>query len=262
MDKIKGKFWLRGQSPNSHNCHKVPESRMTAMEGCSYFGIERCCRVIMNNHPRPPFDQESIAMRPLKEVVWSIVGAAGSIVNNDGKGDIDEVLRQADIFPNISGGVLDDFFVGDRLKAFPPESIRNISDKLKHGAKRPLDLWVVVYEHQIDNPIKEYLNYCDVITFWTWKSEHLVDAEDNYKKLVDMTPGKKHLVGCYMYDYGNNRPMPLELMKKQCDLYYKWLKNKIVDGVVLCSNCCADVGLDTVEWTRNWMKEVGDEKIT
>jgi hypothetical protein len=43
---------------------------MTAMEGCTYFGIDRCCRVVMVNHPRPPFDQFSIAMEPLQEVVW------------------------------------------------------------------------------------------------------------------------------------------------------------------------------------------------
>ena len=107
MAKLREKFWLWGQSPDSHAVHKVPPSRMTAMEGCACFGIDRCCRVVMCSHPRPPFDQESIAMEPLKEVVWSIVGACGTVENNNGKGDIDEVLRQADLFSNVTGGVLD-----------------------------------------------------------------------------------------------------------------------------------------------------------
>lgn len=261
MTKLRDRLWLWGQSPDSHASHKVPTSRMTAVEGCFYFGIDRCCRVVMLNHPRPPFDQFSVAMEPLKEVVWSIVGAGGSECNNDGKGDIDEVLRQADMFPNITGGVLDDFFFEARMKIFPPENIKKISDKLKTGCSRPLDLWVVVYDHQLELPIKDYLQHCDVITFWTWKSENLANMEENFKKLCDMTPGKKHLVGCYMYDYGNNKPMTLEAMKKQCEKYEEWLTSGKADGLVLCSNCCADVGLDTVPWTRKWLKEIGGKII-
>lgn len=233
---------------------------MTAMEGCCYFGIDRCCRVVMNNHPRPPFDQESIAMQPLSEVVWSIVGAGGSQCNDNGSGDIDEVLRQAEMFPNITGGVLDDFFFEKRMEIFPPETIKRISEKLKTGSSRPLDLWVVVYDHQLDLPIKEYLQYCDVITFWTWKSENLVKMTENFERLKAMTPGKRHFVGCYMYDYGNNRPMPLGTMKMQCRKYREWMLAGEVDGLVLCSNCCADVGLETVTWTRDWIKKISDLK--
>ena len=257
MTKLRDKFWLWGQSPNAHTSHKVPNSRMTAMEGCSYLGIDRCCRVVMQNHPRPPFDQYSIAMEPLKEVVWSIVGAGGSECNDDGQGDIDEVLRQADMFPNITGGVLDDFFFKWRMELFPPESIKKINEKLKNGCSRPLDLWCVVYDHQLDLPIQEYLEHCDVISFWTWKSENLAKMEENFKRLCDMTPGKRHMVGCYMYDYGNNQPMPLETMKKQCEKYEEWLKNESADGIIICSNCCADVGLETVPWTKNWLKKIG-----
>jgi hypothetical protein len=257
MTKLRDKFWLWGQSPNAHTSHKVPTSRMTAMEGCTYLGIDRCCRVVMLNHPRPPFDQHSIAMEPLKEVVWSIIGAGGSECNDDGQGDIDEVLRQAEMFPNITGGVLDDFFFKWRMELFPPENIKKINEKLKTGCSRPLDLWCVVYDHQLDLPIQEYLEHCDIITFWTWKSENLAKMEENFKRLCDMTPDKKHMVGCYMYDYGNNQAMSLETMKMQCAKYEEWLKDGTADGIIICSNCCADVGLETVAWTKNWLKKIG-----
>ena len=167
MAKLREKFWLWGQSPDSHAVHKVPPSRMTAMEGCACFGIDRCCRVVMCSHPRPPFDQESIAMEPLKEVVWSIVGACGTVENNNGKGDIDEVLRQADLFSNVTGGVLDDFFVSrERRDAFPPEALAEIRRRLKTEAKRPLALWVVVYATNLELPVKEYLDLWGGVGCW------------------------------------------------------------------------------------------------
>jgi len=230
---------------------------MTAMEGCSYFGIERCCRVVMCSHPKPPFDQESVAMEPLKEVVWSIVGACGTVEHNDGKGDLDEVLRQSDMFGNVTGGVLDDFFVSkERREAFSPAALAKIRDRLKTGSSRPLDLWIVVYATNLELPIQQYLDLCDVITFWTWKSEQLADMRENFERLVEMTPGKRHLNGCYMYDYGNNRPMPMDIMEKQAEQYQKWMLDGTSDGLVLCSNCCADVGLETVPWTRRWLKDL------
>jgi hypothetical protein len=212
----------------------------------------------MLDKPTPPFDQESMAMQPLNEVVWSVLGAFGS--NGENEGDLYEVLRQADMFPNITGGILDDFFADKkRLKLFPPEKIQRMQKILHNGASRPLELWVVVYDFNLDMDLKPYLDCCDVITFWTWKSENLAKMEENFKRLCDMTPGKKHMVGCYMYDYGNNQPMPLEIMKKQCGKYEEWLKDGTADGLILCSNCCADVGLETVPWTKEWIKKIGEE---
>lgn len=263
MTKLRDKFWIWGQTPNSHKGHNLPDSRMSAVEGAFYFGINRCCRVVMCSHPRPPFDQESIAMEPLKEVVWSIVGAAGTVENNNGKGDIDEVIRQAELFDNITGGVLDDFFVEkERIKSFPPEKLAAIRDRLHGFQKRPLDLWMVVYAKNLDLPIKEYLDICDVITFWTWKSEELDKMEENFDRLIEMTPGKRHFNGCYMYDYGNNRPMELSVMKKQAKKYEEWMLNGKSDGLILCSNCCADVGLDTVPWTRKWLKSISNMDVS
>lgn len=264
MTKLRDKFWLWGQSPNSHYGYGFGDSRMSAVEGCVYFDIDRCCRVAMRGNPAPPFDQESMAMDTLKEVVWSIVGAGGMENHNNGKGDLDEVIRQATLFPNITGGVFDDFFTSEqRRNAFTPEIIKEIRAKLRDKSGRPLDLWVVVYENNLDLPIQNHLDACDVITFWTWRNQqNLQDAEKNFDRLVAMTPGKKHLNGCYLYDYGNHLEMPMDLMKQQCKLYEKLMLSGRSDGLILCSNCCADVGLSTVPYTRAWLKEIGSEVVS
>jgi hypothetical protein len=123
--KLREKFWLWGQSPDAHwendNTYKLPgHSRMTAVEGCYYFGISNICRVKMMNHPKPPYDQESEAMRPCDKVVWSLLGAGGEPVTD--WGDLDEVIRQAKMYDKIpwaSKGQTVAIFLHLRRGSFP-----------------------------------------------------------------------------------------------------------------------------------------------
>jgi hypothetical protein len=39
------------------------------------------------------------------------------------------------------------------------------------------------------------------------------------------------------------------------------LKKGDIEGIIFCSNCIADIGLETVEYTRKWIAEVGNERI-
>lgn len=259
--KLKDKLWLWGQTANIHREYLPRDSRMTPVEGALYFGLERCCRVVMHSLPKPPFDQDSLAMRPLKEVVWSIVGAGCTVEHNNGKGDLEEVLRQAAMFPNITGGILDDFCSPERIAAFPPERLHMIRKQL-HEGPRPLDLWVVVYEYQLeDQTLAPYLAECDVVTFWTWYGKHLSAAPGNFNKLRKLAPGKRYLSGCYMFEYPGKREVTRDEMKFQLDWQLDAIRGGESDGMILCSNCVADIGLDAVEYTRERLLEAGEEEL-
>jgi hypothetical protein len=264
MTKLRDKFWIWGQSPNAHhetgnNYYNLPGSNiMSPLEGAMYLGVNNCCRVVINNHPSPPFDQYSMALTSMREVVWSVLGASGS--NGDGL-DLDEVLRQSEMFPNITGGVLDDFFTEeDSTPRMTLDELRYIRTKLQNN-KRPLTLWMVLYDYQLSSPVQQYLDECDVITFWTWKGRELRNLDKNFDIFKNVTHKKRRLAGCYMWDYGDCKPLSRDDMKYQCEKYYKWLKRGDIEGIIFCSNCITGLGLDTVEWTRNWIKEIGDEKI-
>jgi len=96
MATVRDRFWIWGQEANSHSMYALGgPSKMTAVEGAYYLGMRNCCRVVMADKPRPPFDQDSMAMDSLDRVVWSVVGSGGSTSNDDGWGDVDEVARQA-----------------------------------------------------------------------------------------------------------------------------------------------------------------------
>lgn len=265
--KVRDLFWIWGQNPGAHHCdnkntYKLPGvNRMGPVEGARYLGVNNCCRVAMGDGPVPPFDRESAELAGMDQVVWSIVGAGGFTINDDGWGDMNEVIRQARMFPNITGAILDDFCTEKRLGIFSPERLGEIRAKMRAGVGRPMDLWVVLYEHQLDGPVKAHLNACDVITFWTWNGANLKNLDANMAKVIAMTPGKRHVAGCYMWDYGGRQPLPLDQMKYQCEKYYQWIKEGKIDGVIFCSNCIADLGLETVAWTRQWIAQIGDEEL-
>lgn len=266
MKTLRDNLWLWGQTPNSHhagNTYRLPgENKMNAAEGCAFFGIPNCCRVAMGAGPFPPFDEESRQIAHLRQVVWSVIGAGSVSRNEDQDGDLEEVIRQAKLFPNITGAILDDFLCERRIALYPPERIVNLRRRLNEEVGRHMDLWVVWYDREIDAPVQRYLDICDVITYWTWYGCNLSSLEKYLDRMIAATPGKRRLAGCYMWNYGEKCPLTAEQMQHQLDVYLKYLRSGELEGMILCSNCIADIGLPTVEQTRRWIDRYGDEIIS
>ena len=265
MNLVRDRFWIWGHEAGSHTSPRAKEmwaipgnSRMTPAEGAFYMGIPNCVMVVFGDLPRPPFVQHALAFSPLKQVVWSIMGDASS-TRNDQQSDLEEVLGLSARFPNITGAIMDDFFHGEQARYSVQETSR-LWHRL-HGATRPLDLWVVLYNRQLDLPIAPYLEFCDVVTFWTMVGSQLVDLERNFEKLVAVTPTKRRVLGCYMWNYGEKQPMSVERMRHQCELGLSWLKEGKIEGMIFLASCICDLELEAVEWTRSWIAEVGQETL-
>jgi len=267
MKKLSDCFWIWGHDAGCHHlpkyaAWKIPgENKMGPVDGAAYLGIPNCCRVVFGGSPKPPFDAESEKLLAFKNVVWSIVGDASSHRNDDGGDDLDEVLRQAQKYPNIVGGILDDFFrLAKKDARMSVARLKEIRDRL-HNAPRPLKLFLVYYAALFEADYSAYLDLVDVISFWSWDSAQLADAEQNLARLVSMTPGKKRMAGCYIYNYGDCRPITLEEMKFQLGLYRKLLLKGDIHGVIVCSNNIADLGLDAPEYLKKWLEKHGNEEV-
>lgn len=259
--RLKNNFWLWGQTAGSHHENDTfglpGENRMQPREGCKFFGIDKCLRVSMGSYgPVPPFDAEAEKIKALKEVVWSAIGADNRHHND--QSDIDEVLRMAEKYSNVSGAVLDDFFSVHPAK-HSVESVREMASKLHDFSKRRLDLWLVWYTFQMNANIEEYLDSFDVITMWTWNGSDLKNFDTNIRKFVEKTHGKRRYIGVYMWNYGERKPLSVDEMKHQLGGCYRWLKSKEIERVIFCSNAIADLGLEAVEYTRSWIHEIGNE---
>lgn len=255
---VRDRFWIFTCHAGADNDHwGLPgKSRMTPAEGALYLGVPNLLLIRSNGIPAVPFDQYAIPLRPLKRVVWSLVGSGGKT----GDEEREAALALPRRFPNITGFIMDDFFHHDGSGALAPEELDQLRKRLVIDGRRR-DLYVVVYTHMMHLPLAKHLRYCDKITLWTWRSDDLKDLKRNFERLEKMAPKHGKLLGCYMWDFGAKRPMPLERMKRQCALGLEWLRQKRIEGMIFLANTVCDLELESVEWTRRWIAEVGDEIV-
>ena len=85
--------------------------------------------------------------------------------------------------------------------------------------------------------------------------------EDNFARLEELFPQPGKILGLYMWDFGETRPMPVDLMQLQCEAGLRWLREGRLEGMAFIASCVADLGLPAVEWTKRWIEEVGDEGL-
>ncbi|MBI2441209.1 MAG: hypothetical protein HYV35_07560 [Lentisphaerae bacterium] len=262
MANVSDRFWLWGHDAGSHNeGWNIPgKSRITPVEAAFYLAIPNIVMVRYNKADLPPSVQYGVPFRPLRQVVWSIVGASGITA----RADREQAIELAQSLSNMTGVMMDDFFRSegkeDGIGVLSLDELRHVRDLLS-AAHRKLDLWVVLYDHQTRLPVRRHLELCDKVTFWTWKAEDLPRLEQNFALAEAVAPSCGKLLGCYMWDYGAKRPMPVNLMQKQCEQGLQWLQEGRIEGMIFLASCICDLGLETVEWTRQWVAQVGGRPL-
>ncbi len=271
--KLKDRLWIWGQDAMSHQNSlgnskwKLPGgNKLEPVEGAAFLGIPNIFRVVMCGKPMPPFDAESEKMKHVPKVVYSAIGDSGS-KRNDSETDVEEVIRQAAMYPNITGAILDDFF-GHRIQ--PVESwaryscsfVHDMRERLHTALSRPLDLWVVWYKRGLEFPIDDYLREFDGITYWNMDTPAQRDSlRDDLDRMVERTPRKRRMTGCYIWNYGAGKPLSPEELEFECETYRDYIRQGKSEGIIFCSNTCADIGGPAVDFLRKWIKEVGEEDI-
>jgi hypothetical protein len=261
---VRDRLWLWGHDAGAHNdCWGLPKpSRITPAEAAFYLGVPNLIMVRYAGLPPLPFDQYALPLRALKRVVWSVVGAGGQTDDQERAHVLDLAARQ----PNITGLMLDDFFGAEEpvpgldLAVLPADQLRELRSQLSVGGRR-LQLWAVLYEHQLAKPLAPYLELLDLVSLWTWDPEKLPSLEGNLERLEQVAPRCGRVLGCYLWDYGKKQPLPLGLMRWQCELGLRWLQQGRIEGVIFLASCLCDLELEAVEWTRDWIAQVGDKQL-
>ena len=135
-----------------------------------------------------------------------------------------------------------------------------------------MDIWVTLYTYELlpnhpayrpcDPPLSKFLDLFDVLTLWTWDANDLPKLEEGLAALEAVAPKSRRIaLGMYVWDYSHNRPMPLDLMQYQCELGLKWLKEKRVSELIFLGNTVLDMGLPSVEFSRNWIAKVRSQPL-
>ena len=232
-------------------------SRMTPAEGAFYLNVPNLMMIRWKGiPPLDKFEQYAIPFRPLKRVAWSIVGSGGQI----NEGETTAALDLARRCPNIVGLFMDDFFHEDGSGNHTPQQLEELKKRMVIDGRK-LDLYVVLYQRQMKLPIAEHLKHCDKITLWTWHAEELKNLQQNFKRLEKLAPNHGLLLGLYTWDYPEKRPVPMPLMKKQCELGLRWLREGRLEGMIFLANTVGDLDLEPMEYARKWIAEVGDQPL-
>ena len=140
-----------------------------------------------------------------------------------------------------------------------PEQLHALGERRYRGKKLPIT--AVVYARQISASLKPYLDEVDQLSLWTWRPADLDHLEHNLTALEQLIPGKPVLLGCYMYDFAQGKPIPVEQMKMQVELGHRWLGEGRIAGMIFLATPNVDVGLKAVDWTREWIAQVGEEQL-
>lgn len=264
-DTVRDRLWVFSFATNSDFVHIGRRSVMSAAEGNFYLGVPNILMVQSSEKEsaygrfEPPFEQYTVALRPLKNVAWSLVGSGGFHKAEETA----EVLAMAKRVANFRGVMLDDFFTGKaegKRAQWTVEELAEVRRKLDATGKK-LDIFATFYVRQFELPLKDYLALIDVLTLWNMDSAEIRQVEDNLQKVERLYPHKRKMLGCYLVDYPKKQGVSVDLMKHQCEVGLRWLQQGRIEGIIFMGNTVMDLDFESVEWTRRWIEQVGDMQL-
>jgi len=169
-----------------------------------------------------------------------------------------QVRKLADKYPKIQGIVLDDMSTVGIDKGFKPEHIRQIRALLP-GKYRRVKIWGVVYTMSLNRPgINDYIKELDVILLAEWHAKNVVNLAKNVAYCERLFPDKPIVLGLYLYDYGDGRRIPPDLLAKQCEIALKLAHAGRVEGIEFTT---INNDPQAVAWTADWVRRVGDQRL-
>ena len=257
--KIIDKLWNWGHLAGSHNKITGFDCKMSPVDFSKEYGIKNSFIVSYGGNIQPPFDTVAEDMWELSSVVWSVLGDGSTPLPEDDLGFTEDILRLSGRFPNLTGGVVDDFFSPARMERFTPEVLKKIKKSLND---KGLDFWCVLYNMQLDMELSGYMECFDGITFWIWQCENIPNADEYFEKLKSIAKDRRLMLGVYLMDYCELfKQMDSALFEMQLEKYFSLLERGEIEGIVFCSNTVGDAPIETNRIMKKYIEKYGNREI-
>ncbi len=268
MATVREKLWMFGVRPHQDDIwfnapckdRRYSRSRITPAEGAFMLDIPNMLMINCDGEPAPYSDTaygyaESFCR--MNKVLWGSTGSEGFRAGNE-EAFICELAKR---YPNVCGAYMDDFLLklkkaksdGEHRAAL--HEIRRIRTELDKAA-RPMELAVTWYMNEMESLDAEAMACIDTLVLWTWSAEELPLMEERFERIAQNYPDHKKMVGIYIYDFPNHRPVPFDLMEHQCETALRWLCGGRIDGMVIEANSTMGVGFESELWLRKWIEKV------
>ncbi|HEX2950923.1 MAG TPA: glycoside hydrolase family 20 zincin-like fold domain-containing protein [Armatimonadota bacterium] len=250
---MKSKIWAWAHVVNAHygGYSITMESKATPVEGAKAYHAGNILMLMA------PSEAEADKVAGFERVIWQITSGS----DFDFSKSLDAVKALAKKHPNIKGVIIDDLTSVEIGRGMTPENLEKVREQVKSGNSQ-LELWGVIYTMNFGIPrISDYMSKLDVVTFWTWEAKDLANLETNYSTAERIVNGKPMVLGIYVYDFGGSRPMPMDMMRHQCDTALKWLEEGRTAGVIMLATCNSDYPLPAVEYAKKWTGEIAGRRV-
>ncbi len=265
MAYARDKFWMFGVRPHQDDIWLKPSescpapyrfrSRITPCEGAMMLNAQNMMMINCEGEP-VPYSEDAYgyaeSFLKMKNVLWGGTGSGGFRIGNEE----DFICRLAKEYPNIKGEYLDDVssaFFGEDKAERTIKLLKEIRESLDK-APRKLDIYMTWYWHE--ELYEGMEKYIDAFTFWCWNSDEIPSIKEKFEKAEPKYKNKKILIGIYMYDFSQRKPVPVELMELQCEYALSLLKEGRIDGMIFEANSVMGVGLESEKWLRDWTERV------
>jgi hypothetical protein len=164
-----------------------------------------------------------------------------------------QVRRLVDRYPQLEGVLIDDLSTVAIDKGLLPEHIRQIRQGLD-GKYAAVKLWGGIYTMSFGRArLDEYIRELDVIVLATWHARDLVNLEENVTLCGQRYPDKAIVLCLYLYDYGDGRRMPPELLQQQCDTALRLARARRIRGIIFLT---INDDPEAVGWTAAWIRQL------
>ena len=252
MERLRDRVWIWGHAPHSLVGEFGLDGNMTPTEGMHYFGAKNVFYVPM--HQPVDIDACNEEMKDCSRFGWSVEMAER----------IDVLTALTKRYGNFTHAIFDDFYnegSKNNWEHYTPESLSAIKEKLHTAGKHPIEMWVVYYTMNESENAWTLSRIFDGVALWFWHETTAEDFEKKCAEYFERTKGQKHMIGCYLYDFGNKREISPEAVVYQLNRNKEFLKQGLIDGFILHTNGVADLGYAAVAAAKEWMEKNGDEII-
>lgn len=269
-ETVRDRLWIWGRPAGIYNKTHFRamglRSTVEPVDGAEQMGIVNTIFIATDN--LGSLDEYYRPFRRLSRVYWSLVAAGGGT----SQPARESAFALAEKNENVVGFILDDFFhepsignaadpgpQGAMRAALTPEELRTLRQRPVRGVHLPL--MAVIYTGQLKLGARAHLAEVDQICLWTWRPVDLAHLEANFAALKQLAPDKQLFLGCYMFDFHKNKPLPVSLMQKQVEIGHQWLLSGSIEGIIFLSTGTVGAGLEAVDWTREWIRAHGDRPL-
>ena len=153
--------------------------------------------------------------------------------------EAEKLSRLAPEYPNLVGAFVDDTFGVAKHAGYDRDSPRRIKEAAcRH---RALDLWTVVYTHELDRPWwDDWAPVVDVVSLWVWDSESLPGTADSVAACRRRFARQRINMGIYIRDYSRRAPVALPMLECELEAVRRLLEAGDLESYSILGACLVD----------------------